>query len=63
MVEVAVIDAATGKKLTDTLVKPTSAERGEKGPGGVKTPDGRPIGTITSYCKGQTVCPDWVNNI
>ncbi|WP_138965393.1 hypothetical protein [Streptomyces sp. YIM 121038] len=40
-----------------------SAERGEKGPNGVHTPDGRPIGTITSYCKGQTVCPDWVNDI
>ncbi|MFD4828998.1 hypothetical protein ACFWPV_03930 [Streptomyces uncialis] len=39
------------------------AERGERGPGGVRTPDGRPIGTITAYCRGQTLCPDWVNHI
>jgi hypothetical protein len=25
------------------------------------TPDGRPMGTITAYCKGYTLCPSWVN--
>ncbi|MFD3870298.1 hypothetical protein [Streptomyces sp. NPDC058623] len=37
------------------------AERGNRGPAGVPTPDGRPIGTITAYCRGQTLCPDWIN--
>jgi hypothetical protein len=39
------------------------AERGKRGPEGVRTPDGRPIGTITSFCRGQTLCLDWVNHI
>ncbi|MGQ5640925.1 MULTISPECIES: hypothetical protein, partial [unclassified Streptomyces] len=45
------------------MVTTSSAEEGEKGPGGVHTPDGRPIGTVTAFCRGQTVCPDWVNNL
>jgi hypothetical protein len=28
-----------------------------------RTPDGRPVGTITSFCRGQTYCPDWINDI
>ncbi|MEV7617562.1 hypothetical protein [Streptomyces sp. NPDC089799] len=39
------------------------AERGTRGPAGKPTPDGRPIGTMTAYCLGQTVCPDWVNDL
>ncbi|MEU0271884.1 hypothetical protein [Streptomyces sp. NPDC006307] len=39
------------------------AERGDRGPGGVRTPDGRPIGTVTAFCRGQTLCPDWVNSL
>jgi hypothetical protein len=45
------------------IVTTSSAEEGEKGPDGVHTPDGRPIGTVTAFCRGQTVCPDWVNNL
>ncbi|MFD5416922.1 hypothetical protein ACFWJT_02630 [Streptomyces sp. NPDC127069] len=39
------------------------AERGDRGPGGERTPDGRPLGTVTAYCLGQTVCPDWVDDL
>ncbi|KIF00776.1 hypothetical protein PL81_39300 [Streptomyces sp. RSD-27] len=39
------------------------SERGDRGPGGERTPDGRPLGTMTAYCVGQTVCPDWVNDL
>lgn len=39
------------------------AERGNRGPAGFPTPDGRPIGTITAYCRGQTLCPDWINTL
>ncbi|MFJ9703391.1 hypothetical protein [Streptomyces fradiae] len=54
-----VITSGGSVRMTITSV----AERGERGPGGVRTPDGRPIGTITAFCRGQTVCPDWVNQI
>lgn len=37
------------------------AEFGTTGPEGDVTPDGRPIGTVTAYCNGQTYCPDWIN--
>ncbi|MFF5705683.1 hypothetical protein ACFY7H_24840 [Streptomyces sp. NPDC012794] len=39
------------------------AERGTSGPAGARTPDGRPLGTVTAYCLGQTLCPDWVNDL
>ncbi|WP_330294350.1 hypothetical protein [Streptomyces sp. NBC_00503] len=39
------------------------AERGNRGPAGAPTPDGRLIGTITAYCRGQTLCPDWINTL
>ncbi|MFF4232494.1 hypothetical protein [Streptomyces sp. NPDC001820] len=50
-----------GIRLTVTSV----AERGNYGPGPTapRTPDGRPIGTVTVFCRGQTVCPDWVNDL
>ncbi|MFF0065684.1 hypothetical protein ACFYRC_29860 [Streptomyces sp. NPDC005279] len=50
-----------GIRLTVTSV----AEQGTYGPGptGPHTPDGRPIGTVTVFCRGQTVCPDWVNDL
>ncbi|NML49022.1 hypothetical protein HHL19_01400 [Streptomyces sp. R302] len=41
----------------------SAAERGERGPHGQDTPDGRPIGTVTAFCRGQTLCPDWVNQL
>lgn len=54
-----VVTDGSSVRMTTTSV----AEEGEKGPGGVHTPDGRPIGTVTAFCRGQTVCPDWVNNL
>ncbi|MBT2389232.1 hypothetical protein J7E87_07285 [Streptomyces sp. ISL-1] len=50
-----------GIRLTVTSV----AEQGTYGPGPTAphTPDGRPIGTVTVFCRGQTVCPDWVNDL
>lgn len=37
----------------------SDAERGERGPNGQNTLDGRPIGTVTAFYRGQTLCPDW----
>lgn len=48
-----VVTSGGSVKMTITSI----AERGEKGPGGVTTPDGRPIGTVTGFCRGQTLWP------
>ncbi|MEU4065901.1 hypothetical protein AB0F25_26370 [Streptomyces wedmorensis] len=54
-----VITSGGSVRMTITSV----AERGERGPNGQNTPDGRPIGTVTAFCRGQTLCPDWVNQL
>ncbi|WP_432120732.1 hypothetical protein [Streptomyces sp. S1] len=54
-----VITSGGTVRMTITSV----AERGERGPNGQNTPDGRPIGTVTAFCRGQTLCPDWVNQL
>ncbi|MEU9983536.1 hypothetical protein [Streptomyces sp. NPDC050856] len=54
-----VVTSGGSVRMTITSV----AERGERGPGGVNTPDGRPIGTVTAFCRGQTLCPDWINSL
>ncbi|MEU2251261.1 hypothetical protein [Streptomyces sp. NPDC019224] len=55
----AVITSGASVRMTTTSI----AERGERGPNGQNTPDGRPIGTVTAFCRGQTMCPDWVNQL
>ncbi|MCB5163931.1 hypothetical protein LG634_03650 [Streptomyces bambusae] len=54
-----VITSGGSVRMTITSV----AERGGRGPNGRNTPDGRPIGTVTAFCRGQTLCPDWVNQL
>ncbi|WP_405862762.1 hypothetical protein OG361_40850 [Streptomyces sp. NBC_00090] len=55
----AVITSGGTVRMTTTSI----AERGKRGPNGQNTPDGRPIGTVTAYCRRQTLCPDWVNQL
>lgn len=46
----------------EPTIKITSiAEFGHSGPNGAAPPDGRVIGTVTSYCQGMTYCPYWIN--
>lgn len=52
---VALIDGEPELKIT------TVAEFGHVGPNGAEAPDGKVIGTITSYCQGMTYCPYWIN--
>ncbi|GHF41758.1 MULTISPECIES: hypothetical protein [Streptomyces] len=54
-----VVTSGGSVRMTITSV----AERDDVGPGGSRTPDGRPIGTVTAFCRGQTLCPDWINNL
>lgn len=54
-----VVTSGGSVRMTVTSV----AERGTVGPGGLHTPDGRPIGTVTAFCRGQTLCPDWINSL
>ena len=52
---VVVIDNEPTIKITSV------AEFGHSGPNGAAPPDGRAIGTVTSYCQGMTYCPYWIN--
>ncbi len=52
---VVVIDNEPTIKITSV------AEFGHSGPNGAAPPDGRAIGTVTSYCQGMTWCPYEIN--
>lgn len=58
---------ALATKLSNAEVKETVVIIGQAASrtddGRYATTDGGNVGIITSYCKGKTLCPDWINNL
>lgn len=49
----------TNPNQTETFIVGTYTGKSLKPIG--NTPDNRPVGMITAYCKGKVKCPSWVN--